>query len=71
MAARRKTNNAHNFAIRVSLARKCQCTTVIMAVYSEFRGPFLRAVLPMKVEVSARAVVVYGKTKALITPPTR
>ena len=32
---------------------------------------FLRAVLPVKVEVSTRAIAANGKTKALTTPPPR
>ena len=36
---------------------------------SEFRGPFTRAVLPVEVKTSARAMVADGKTKVLITPP--
>jgi len=35
------------------------------------RGPFLRAVLPMKVEASAQAMAADRKTKAFITPPLR
>lgn len=52
------------------LAPKCQCITAFIHG-SVVGGPFLWAVLPMKIEVSARAVVADRKTKRLISPAPR
>jgi len=52
------------------LAHKCQCATAIMPVQSQYLGPFLRAVLPTKVEASARAMAAKRKTIALMSQPS-
>jgi len=53
------------------LAHRCQCMKTTWQSSKNIHGPFLRTVLPTKVEVTTREMAVDRNAKVLITPPPR